>query len=361
MKSYIKKNDILEYILSKFNSDNATQDITFVMGSEGMPLYKPISFEGTNGTPDEYEFFDNSTYELTKTQAIPLSIPIIESEYANLKTIDETKRLNSATWSVAVSFLVFANSYVHNKLVFGIEEFRDKILGQTDILNVKQWDYDNPSTVPAWSNYTVVVATNDLVPGELLTINGDIYLEYSMVIDLDVTEGIDYGNQYEFYAALLTDGEGGYNYERLLPIQVSWGTSNVMKANQLLRNETAIASASEHEANRYKSLHNLVDNKGFTLSMTLIKTNETLGTPSIVDNLFEQTYNFFTPMNKPYQIQMKYRPVTGSAGDKTFGTAVEKFSYAMVVMEAETSMVHGDDITFNITLVPSWNQVVELG
>lgn len=344
MKSYIKKNDILEYILSKFNSDNATQDITFVMGSEGMPLYKPISFEGTNGTPDEYEFFDNSTYELTKTQAIPLSIPIIESEYANLKTIDETKRLNSATWSVAVSFLVFANSYVHNKLVFGIEEFRDKILGQADILNVKQWDYDNPSTVPTWSHYTVVVATNDLVPGELLTINGDIYLEYTMTIDLDITEGIDYGNQYQFFI----------NDERVLPIQVSWGIANVMKANQLLRNATAIASATPHEANRYKALHNLVDSKSFSISMTLLKTNDS---SSVVDDLFDQTYAFISPMSVPFNVEMKYIPITGSAGNKAFGTAVSKFEYSMIVMEANTSMVHGDDITFNITLVPSWNEV----
>ena len=52
MKSHIKKNDILEYILNQFNDDNATQDITFVMGSEGMPLYKPISFEGAGGVPE---------------------------------------------------------------------------------------------------------------------------------------------------------------------------------------------------------------------------------------------------------------------------------------------------------------------
>ena len=347
MKSYIKKNDILDYILSKFNDSNATQDVNFIMGSEGMPLYKPISVEGANGNPDEFEFFDNSTYELTKSQAIALSIPVIESDYANLKTIDGTKKLNSATWSVGISFLVYANSYVHNKLVFAIEEFRDKILGQTDILNVKQWDYSNVSTAPAWTNYTVVAASGDLNPGGLITINGDIFLEYTLTIDLDISEGIDYGNQYEFFV----------NNTRVLPIQVGWGMSNSPKGNQLLRNTEVLNNnaVSNDVKNRYKALHNIIDTKGFVLNMTLIKTQAN----DIIDTLFDETYKFSSPMSVPYKVEMKYRPVVvspidGNANNKIFGTAVSKFIYSMVVIEAETSMVHGDDITFSITMVPSW-------
>jgi len=346
MKSYIKKNDILDYILSKFNDSNATQDVDFIMGSEGMPLYKPISVEGANGNPDEFEFFDNSTYELTKSQAIALSIPVIEADYANLKTIDETKKLNSATWSVAISFLVYANSYVHNKLVFAIEEFRDKILGQADILNVKQWDYSSVSTVPAWTHYTVVAASGDLNPGGLMTINGDIFLEYTLTIDLDISEGVDYGNQYEFFV----------NNTRVLPIQVSWGMSNSPKSTQLLRNETVLnSSVSNDIKNRYKALHNLIDTKGFVLNMTLIKTQAN----DIIDTLFDETYKFNSPMSVPYKVEMKYRPITGNAGSKAFGTAVSKFIYSMVVIESEISMVHGDDITFSITMVPSWNTYTE--
>lgn len=351
MKSYIKKNDILDYILNQFNDDSATQDVTFVMGSEGMPLYKPISFEGANGVPDEYEFFDEATYQISKTQAIPLSIPVIEADYSNLKTYDETKRLNSATWSVAVSFLVYANSYVHNKLVFAIEEFRDKILGKVDILNVKQWDYANPDSASSWSHHTVVAAAGDLIPGDLLTINGDIFIEYTLAIDLDISEGIDYGNQYRFFVK----SDANTTYERLLPLQISYGTSNSMKANQLLRNATAIDNASPHEKNRYKALHNLVDVKGFTINMTLIKSNDSVS--NIIDELFAETYNLYTPMNKPFKIKMEYLPITGVDGSKTFGTEVIKFEYNMVVMEANTEVVHGDDITFNLTFVPSWNEV----
>lgn len=350
MKSYIKKNDILNYILSKFNDDNATQDVTFVMGAEGMPLYKPISYEGANGTPDEFEFFDNATYEITKSQAIPISIPAIEANYANLKSIAEDRRLNSATFSVVVSFLVYANSYVHNKLVFAIEEFRDKILGNIDILNVKQWDYANVDTAAAFTNYTVVVASGDLSPGELLTINGDIFLEYTLTIDLDVSEGVDYGNQYEFFISSATHTTP----TRVLPLQASWGISNSMKANQLLRNEQVLneETTTNHEKNRFKALHNLIDVKGFTVNMTLVKNNDA---SDILNELFEETYSLYSVMNKPYRITMKYRPITGSAGSKTFGTAVDKFTYDMLVMEGAVEMVHGDDITFNLTFVPSWN------
>jgi hypothetical protein len=352
MKSYIKKNDILDYILSKFNDSNATQDVNFIMGSEGMPLYKPISVEGANGNPDEFEFFDNSTYELTKSQAIALSIPIIDADYANLKTIDGTKKLNSATWSVGISFLVYANSYVHNKLVFAIEEFRDKILGQTDILNIKQWDYSSVSTVPAWTHYTVVAASGDLNPGGLMTINGDIFMEYTLTIDLDISEGVDYGNQYEFYLS----NDSHTTPERLLPIQVSWAVSNSLKANQLLRNASVLAdtSVSIHTKNKYKAIHNLIETKGFSINMTLIKTQDS---SSIIEDLFEETYALYDVMNKPYKLTMKYKPIVGNAGNKTFGTAVEKFSYNMIVMEATTEVVHGDDITFNIVMVSSWNEV----
>ena len=352
MKSHVKKNDILNYILEQFNDDNATQDVTFVMGSEGMPLYKPISFEGAGGVPDEYEFFDEQTYQISKTQAIPISIPVIEADYANLKTIDETKRLSSASWSVAVSFLIYANSYVHNKLVFAIEEFRDKMLGKADILNMKKWDYENVETASAYTHYTLVAATGDLIPGELLTINGDIFLEYTMQIDLDVSEGIDYGNQYEFFIS----NETHTTPERLLPIQISWGVSNSMKANQLLRNENVLnnQNVSSHVKNRYKALHNLIDTKGFSLNMTLIKTQDS---NSIIEDLFDETYSLYNIMNKPYKLTMKYRPITGNDGQKIFGTAVDKFTYDMIVMDATTEMIHGDDITFNIIMVSSWNEV----
>lgn len=355
MKSHIKKNDILEYILNQFNDDNATQDITFVMGSEGMPLYKPISFEGAGGVPDEYEFFDEQTYQISKTQAIPISIPIITSEYSNLRTLEADKRINSASWSVTVSFLVFANSYVHNKLVFAIEEFRDKMLGKTDILNIKQWDYADTETSASYTNYTITTSTGDLQPGGLLTINGDIFLDYTLTIDLDVGEGIDYGNQYEFYVAK-TKTEGNFDYQRILPLQTSFGVTNSMKANQLLRNENVLNNqqVSNHTKNRYKALHNLVDTKGFSLNMSLMKTNES---NSIIESLFDETYKVTDVLNVPYQIQMKYRPIEGSDGQKTFGTAVEKFSYSMVVLEATTEVIYGDDIMFNITFVPSWKEV----
>ena len=355
MKSHIKKNDILNYILNQFNDDNATQDITFVMGSEGLPLYKPISFEGANGAPDEYEFFDEQTYQISKTQAIPISIPIITSEYANLRTIEADKRINSASWSVSTSFLVYANSYVHNKLVFAIEEFRDKMLGKSDILNIKQWDYGDAETAASYTYYTIVASTGDLQPGGLLTINGDIYIEYTLTINLDLGEGIDYANQYEFYIAK-TKTEGVFDYQRILPLQTSFGVVNSMKANQLLRNENVLnnQSVSEHTKNRYKVINNLIDTKGFSLNLSLLKTNES---SSIIESLFEETYKLTDTMNIPYQIQMKYRPIEGIAGQKTFGTAVEKFSYAMIVMEATTEMVYGDDILFNMTFVPSWKEV----
>jgi hypothetical protein len=353
VKSYIKKNDVLDYIIEQFNDENATQDINFIMGSEGLPLYKPISFEGTNGTPDEFEFFDEQTYQISKEQAIPLSVPVIQANYINLKNIESTKKINSASWTAVISFLVHANSYVHNKLVFGIEEFRDKMLGKIDILNVKQWDYANVENAAAYTYYTIVTSTGDLVPGELLTINGDIFLEYSLQLEFDVSEGIDYGNQYEIYIAK-DKTNNVFNYERILPVEFSFGMSNITKSNQLLRNDSVSENASYHIANRYKVQQNIVDSKSFSLSMTIMK-DQTVG--NAVEELFKETYNLYLPLNKPFQVQLKYRPIVGNVGQKTFGNAVEQFSHSMIVVEATVQMSNGDDVVFNVTMVPSWNEV----
>lgn len=344
MKSNIKKNTVLNYILSQFNDDASTQEVTFVMGSEGMPLYKPISFEGANGSPDEFEFFDDETYVISKEQAIPISVPVIEADYANLATLDRDKRIGKASWSVNLSFLIYANSYVHNKLVYAIEEFRDKMLGKIDIINTKQWDYDNDEEAPSNRYYTVVVATGDIVPNDLLTINGDIFMEYSLALDLDISEGIDYGNQYEFYI----------NEERVLPIQTSMGVENAIKGNQLLNNVTGLASENPHIKNRYKMIHNLIDTKGFSINMSFIKTQEN---NPVLDALFSETFSVYDVMNRPYRVQMKYRPIIDTQGIKLFGTAVEKFDYDMIVMNAATEFVHGDDVVFTVSFVPSWKEV----
>lgn len=355
MKSQIKKNTILEYVLNQFNDENATQDVTFVMGSEGLPLYKPISFEGANGAPDEYEFFDEQTYQISKTQAIPISVPVIEAEYTNLRTLEGDKRIANTTFSVALSFLVFVNSYVHNKLIFAIEEFRDKMLGKIDILNYKEWDYSDSNAVPTNQYYTIASSTGDIIPGDLLTINGDIFIEYTLQLSLDISEGIDYGNQFEFYIAKdKTNDE--YNFERVLPLQVGFGVSNAMKGNQLLRNGNVLGdeSVSNHVKNRYKLIQNLIDTKSFSINMTLVKTHNS---GSIIEDLFSETYNVYDVLNRPYQIQMKYRPIEDTNGVKSFGNAIEKFNYALVPMEATTEFSHGDDIIFNITFVPSWLEV----
>jgi hypothetical protein len=345
MKSNIKKDTVLNYIISQFNNENSTQDIKFIMGSEGMPLYKPISFEGVNGTPDEFEFFDEQTYQISKEQAIPISIPVIEADYANLITIDETKRIGKAVWSVNLSFLVYANSYVHNKLLFAIEEFRDKMLGKMDIINTKQWDYSNPESEPSNRYYTVVVATGDIVPSDLLTINGDIFMEYGLSLDLDVSEGIDYGNQYEFYI----------NEDRVLPLQTSLGVENSTKGNQLLNNSSGLSNQNPHIQNRYKMIHNLIDTKGFSINMSFMKTQED---SEIINELFSETFSVYNTMNRPYKIEMRYRPIVDNNGIKSFGTPIQKFNYNMILLNATTEFVHGDDIIFSLTFIPSWNEVV---
>jgi hypothetical protein len=60
------------------------------MGSEGMPLYiSQLVLKVLVAFQMNMNSLNEQTYEISKTQAIPISIPAIDADYANLTTIDE--------------------------------------------------------------------------------------------------------------------------------------------------------------------------------------------------------------------------------------------------------------------------------
>ncbi|NCC41782.1 MAG: hypothetical protein EOM21_20690, partial [Gammaproteobacteria bacterium] len=258
MKSNIKRDYVLKYILDKFNVN--TQDVDFLMGRDGMPLYQPISQEASQGDPNQFEFINEETYQYTKKQYVPVSVLVATSDFSNLTTIEQDKRVTSSSWSAVVEFLVFAGSFVHNKIVFAMEEFRDKFFGKIDFMEGREWDYDTPSVKASKKYYNVVTHCSDLNPGGIVTINGDIYMSYTFDIDLDISDELAYGNQFEFYVKELV----GDTYERVLPIVGSWGSSNSLKGVQLLKN-TALSG---DDLSKAKQIHNLVTSRGFNLNFT---------------------------------------------------------------------------------------------
>ena len=343
LKSNIKRDYVLKYLLDKFN--DTTQDVSFVMGSDGMPLYKPISKEGAEGNADEYSFINEETYQLTQEQYVAVSIPVITADYSNLANMDLSQRVTSSSWSAVVEFLVYADSYVHKKLTFTMEEFRDKFLGKLDFLEGREFDFDNTNVKPVTKYYNVVTTASDVMAGGIITINGDKYISYTLQIDLDVSDDLAYGNQFEFYIKSASEDE----YTRVLPIQVSWGASNSLEGKQLLNN----SNLSVADADKAKMIHSIVSSRGWAINYTFIFDPNI----DIMIDLFKETFIKKDVMNTPFYIQIKFKKKVYDAitGIPTweYDDRLE-FDYTVITGEGGTEVVYGDIIMFSIGFTPSW-------
>ena len=342
MKSNIKKNYILRYLQSKF--DDNTQEFGFVMGIDGSPLYQPITKEGTKGDPNEFSFVNEETYEVSKISHIPVSFPVIEADYASLATITQDQKINSTSWSVVASFLLYIGDInVHNAMVYSIEEFRDRFLGKIDFIEGREIDYEALTTAPTVKWYLVTTSSMDVVPGGILTINGDRYMEYTLQIDLTVSDNLTFGNQFEFYIKKTTDEE----YSRVLPIQASWGASNSLEGYQLLNNSTL----NQDSLSKAKMIHNIISSRGWAINFTFLFDHSS----SILKQLFKETYVFKPIMNTTYKIKMVYKQVVENEDSSIMPTFVEDdsedyigFEYEVVTGEGGTEVVYGENIIFSI-------------
>lgn len=394
MKSNIKKNYILRYLQSKF--DDNTQEFGFVMGIDGSPLYQPITKEGTKGNPNEFSFVDEDTYEVSKVSHIPVSFPVIEADYASLANIDQSQKINSSSWSVVASFLLYIGDInVHNAMVYSIEEFRDRFLGKIDFMEGREIDYESATTAPTVKWYLTTTSASDVVPGGVLTINGDRYLEYTLQIDLEVNDDLSMGNQFEFYFKKTSSA----TYEQVLPIQTSWGSSNGLNGQQLLNNTELT------DTRRAKMIHNIVASRGWAVTFTFLFDD----TKPIIVDLFKETYSLKDTMNTPYSLSAKYKKKTmvkefvssdvtayNSAsikstvipqdfsaldsedfsvghvvrvGTTTFVYYIVQstptfaydsnlaFEYDLIPSDSITEIVYGDKIIFTIGFTPSWIEV----
>jgi len=392
LKSFVKKEHIINYLETKFN--DTTQGVGFAIGLDGMPLIRPMTEEATDGHEDEYVFIDNDTYVQSKIKKIPVAIPIINGEYATLTNEQQTSRISSSSWSVVVSFLVYSGSYVNKKLTFAIEEFRDKFLNKLDFLPVIEVDYNTPSVKPTTKYYNVVTTAGDIDVGGYLLINGDRYLEYTLSIDLDVSENIPYGNQFEFYIGtkpktFAVTTEGVYNsatvkyqlqflpttaytfnvgdafriglyptftyyivqlvktYERVLPVMVSWGAVNALEPQQLLNN----FDLTSEDADRAKHSHSLVASRGFSFNYTfLLDTSK-----QIYVDLFKETFIKKDNMNNVFAIKMLFvdKVVFGGVPSWAYRNEIS-WEYDVVSENSGVNVVYGDNIIFTIAFTPSW-------
>lgn len=408
MKSKVKKEYVLQYLLNKLN--NTTQEVPFIMGLNGMLLYRPIMNENGDFS-GEFEMTDPSTYTFERIDRVPVGILVSNGDYSVIKSQDGLNTIDSSAFNATLSFLVYAEVLeVYQKLMFSMEEFRDKLLGNIDFMRGAEYDYTEDTVFSKY--WTVATHCDDFVPGSELIVNGNRYIEFTLSIDLDVSEDLPYGNQFEWSVAssvktwILTDeatfnasqkekinvNQTGYitprpdlfpsalekelgtvlrasyrpmpeevyyayyivkydykDYERIVPLITSWGSSQSLNGFQLLRNSLL----SEDYLKKAQSIHNVASSRGWAITFTMLFKD----TSNIVIDLFKETYPIKEYMNRPYKVKLVYKK-------KTFVDNVPQFvEYAPLGFETEvipqdngTSSVHGDNLSFSLSMSLYWSE-----
>lgn len=408
MKSKVKKEYVLQYLLNKLN--NTTQEVPFIMGLNGMLLYRPIMNENGDFS-GEFEMTDPSTYTFERIDRVPVGILVSNGDYSVIKSQDGLNTIDSSAFNATLSFLVYAEVLeVYQKLMFSMEEFRDKLLGNIDFMRGAEYDYTEDTVFSKY--WTVATHCDDFVPGSELIVNGNRYIEFTLSIDLDVSEDLPYGNQFEWSVAssvktwILTDeatfnasqkekinvNQTGYitprpdlfpsalekelgtvlrasyrpmpeevyyayyivkydykEYERIVPLITSWGSSQSLNGFQLLRNSLL----SEDYLKKAQSIHNVASSRGWAITFTMLFKD----TSNIVIDLFKETYPIKEYMNRPYKVKLVYKK-------KTFVNNVPQFiEYEPLGFETEvipqdngTSSVHGDNLSFSLSMSLYWSE-----
>lgn len=407
MKSKVKKEYVLNYLMEKLNSNY--YEIPFYMGIDGMPIYKPIFDDG--GDITAFEWLDEETYKVEKQDKIPVSLMVSNGDYAVIKSIDGSYEVNGASFSATLGFLLSAeNVERHIKMVESIEYVRDLMLGNFDLMKGTRYDFGaDTAEMYAW---LVATHCDDPQIGSELIINGQRYLEYSLTIDLDISDNISYGNQYEWYVASQTknwvvstktyydsckkekiilnqlaystpkpnlfpnvntkefgtamgviytfDGTQQIQYyvleykqneyERLVPIIVSWGSAQSLSGFQMLRNNLL----SKIEIEKAQMIHSLASTRGWALTLTL----QLIDTKPTVVSLFRETLPKKDNMNLNYKLKAVYKKKVINGDNITFETYDDLgFELDLIPQDSGTSSVHGDNIVFTVSLVPAWGSL----
>lgn len=408
MKSKIKKEQVLQYLMDKLN--NNYYGVPFYMGTNATPIYRPSL--DTNGNIIGYEFVDEETYQVNTEEKIPVGIIVSNGDYAVIKSLDSSDEINSASFSATLLFLVpYWNMKNAKVYLQALEQVRDKMLGNFETFRASQFNETTNKTTKA--NFMVATHCDDLDIGGQLTLNGKDYIEYMLTINLDISDDISYGNQYTFYMAnykkewvisdenyfnttnkekiildqssytspqpnlfpnvdtkefnsairVKTTISGGGTlytyyrlkyiqqpYERILPLVSQWGSGQALSGFQMLRKNLT----SSEDIKKAQMIHSIASTRGWaiTLTMQLQETKE------VVTSLFAETLPRKENLQLSYKLKAIYLKKDLVNGEIQF-TPFEKlgFELNLIPQDSGTDIVYGDNINFTISLSPYWGDI----
>lgn len=409
MKSKIKKEQVLKFLMDKLNGNY--YGVPFYMGVDGLPVYKPLLDE--NGNITDIEIVDQETYEQDFISKVPVSVMVSNGDYSTLKDLTGNGNdVNGASFSATLGFLLqVEDTKTYKVMLEAVEQVRDEMLGGFFILKAVQYNFanDTKSTYP----YLVATHCDDIQVNYELELNGKRYLQYTLSVDLDISENISYGNQYEWYVtsykkvwtlttktyyddykrtklyldqrpsltpnpslfpnvdttefntALRVDtlNNVGQNiqtyyrllyteqsYQRVMPLVASWGSANALVGFQMLRNNLL----NEEEIKRAKMIHSMASTRGWAMTLTL----QMVDSKDILVELYQETLPKKDNLQLPYKVKAVYKKMN-VVGDEVTFDVFEKmgFELSLIPQDGGVSSVLGDNIVFTISLSPFWGDI----
>lgn len=375
----IKQTDLLEYLVQAFNTNNF--DIPFRMGTygadkTGLTIYAPA--RDNHGRFDQIDTFDEDTYQTGKSSFVVMNGLANSGEYTPLPNVQ------MVSYDVSVDFLVYVDSPISEFIRMAIEEVRDNLVGNLDVLEVTEMDLENDDTIN--TDYLRLATTADSIDfGQIITVKKRNYMVYTLTISMTVSKNVEMGNQVKWeFLKVLRESEcveptvdifdyeindevtaddysiwkvvsvesGGRQWEfvsvptealEVIPLIFSWGTTQDQESFQNLRPYETTTTLSD----RAKEVHNYVKSRGFGTAFTFLANFDSY----IIKHLYMETFQKET-QPRVYEITMKTQTLNDSG--KFEDDSDLTFTRSMIFGEAQVGdCSYGDPIVFAIGFTPS--------
>jgi len=311
----IRQTDLLKYIVDKFNTNSF--GIPFRMGTYGLNADKT---------------FNEETYQVNKKAFVAVQGMATNGEYTPLPNVQ------LVAYDISLEFLVYIDNPISEIIRMAIEEIRDSFIGNMDILEIEEVDLeDETESAKTVTEYLKIATTaNSLDFGEIFTISKKRYLNYSLTITLTVSKNVEMGNQFEWAIKLVDD----VLYETVVPLVVSWGTTQDMESFQTLRSLNPLT------VSKAKQVHNYVKSRGYGLSMTFLLDT----TSPIIRRFFKDSFEEVETPNI-YNVQMKFKEIID--GDYEYADDIT-FTKRVIFGEAQPSEIsYGEPVVLSVGFVIS--------
>ncbi len=333
----IRQTDLLEYITKKFNTNSF--GIKFRMGTygldedEGLVIYAPQ--RDNDGKFDVIESYDNETYQTSENAFVVMSGAMGGGEYTALPNVQ------LVTYDVAVEFLVYIDNPISEIIRMAIEEVRDSFIGQFEVMEINEVDLtDDDIEAPLLTSHVKLATTADSINfGDVITLKGRRYLNYSLSVTMTVSKNVEMGNQFEWYVGKYVNGS--VTRTRMIPLIANFATSQDHESFQNLRSLNPLI------AERAREVHNYVKSRGFAMTLTFLLDVEDAMNLDLFAECFEELE---TP--NQYSIEMKFKKIN-SIGALEYLSRIA-FTRKMIIGDAVPGdIVLGDPVVFSVGFVKS--------